>query len=269
MSDHTGDSDKPNMPRVLKEMGEKAIRRHERRSATPALKVELSGGKWWFGSPFSSDADDQWTALMFEAFATRSQATFRTFMIQLADLCSTEWNKESEAWHPNEDELMAAVQVVRSVRPRNEAQACLAAQMVAVHLMQMKLSAQALNGGYPDPRSCAIAGKLARTYAIQLETMAKLKGKGTRQRITVRKTSTHEHKHIHLHQGDIENGDQPHRPRGTRAAEINAIGEPEDGAALLGPHTPGNAVSVPGNQVEAPVSPPRRRLRVRSANGNR
>ena len=94
---------------------------------------------------------------------------------------------------------MAAVQVVRSVRPRNEAQACLAAQMVAVHLMQMKLSAQALNRGHPEPRSCAIAGKLARTYAIQLETMAKLKGKGTRQRITVRKTSTHEHKHIHLH----------------------------------------------------------------------
>lgn len=48
--------------------------------------------------------------------------------------------------------------------------------MVAVHLMQMKLSGQALNGGNPEPRSCAIAGKLARTYAMQLETMAKLKG---------------------------------------------------------------------------------------------
>ena len=267
MSDHTGDSDKPKMPRALKELGEKAIRRHERRSATPALKVELSGGQWWFGSPFSSDEDDQWTALMFDAFATRSQATFRTFMTQLAELCTSDWDKEADAWHPNEDELMAAVQVVRSVRPRNEAQACLAAQMVAVHLMQMKLSAQALNGSYPEPRSCAIAGKLARTYAMQLETMAKLKGKGTRQRITVRKTSAHEHKHIHLHQGDIENGDQPHGPRGTRAAEIKAIDGLESGAALLGSHTARNALSVPGNQIEAPVSSPRRLLGVRSTNG--
>jgi hypothetical protein len=269
MSEDAGDADKPNMPQVFKELGEKAIRRHERRSATPALKLELSGGKWWFGSPFNSDADDQWTALMFDAFATRSQATFRTFMIQLAELCSSDWDKEADAWHPNEDELMAAVQVVRSVRPRNEAQACLAAQMVAVHLMQMKLSAKALNGGYPEPRSCAIAGKLARTYAMQLETMAKLKGKGTRQRITVRKTSTHEHKHIHLHQGDIENGDQPHGPRGARAAEIKTIGEPENGAALLGSNTAGNALSVPGNQIEAPVSSPRLRLKVGSANGKR
>lgn len=262
MSDHAGDNDKPNMPPVLKELGEKAIRRHEQRSATPALKVELSDGKWWFGSPFSSDADDHWTALMFEAFATRSQATFRTFMIQLAELCSTEWSEESEAWHPNEDELMAAVQVVRSVRPRNEAQACLAAQMVAVHLMQMKLSAQALNGGYPEPRSCAIAGKLARTYAMQLETMARLKGKGTRQRITVRKTSTHEHKHIHLHQGDIENGDQPHRPREARAAEIRAIEAIESRETLLGSHEAGNRVSAPGRKVKGSMSPPRRGNRI-------
>jgi hypothetical protein len=53
-------------------------------------------------------------------FAMRSQATFRTFMIQLADLCSTKWNKEADAWHPNEDELMGAVQVVRSVRPTSQ-----------------------------------------------------------------------------------------------------------------------------------------------------
>ena len=41
-------------------------------------------------------------------------------MIQLADLCSTKWNKEADAWHPNEDELMGAVQVVRSVRPTSQ-----------------------------------------------------------------------------------------------------------------------------------------------------
>ena len=49
MSDHAGDSDKPNMPPVLKELGEKAIRRHEQRSGTPALKVESAEGNGGLG----------------------------------------------------------------------------------------------------------------------------------------------------------------------------------------------------------------------------
>ena len=39
----------------------------------------------------------------------------------------------------------------------------------------MKLSGQALSQSWPEPRTCAIAGKLARTYAMQIEAMAKLK----------------------------------------------------------------------------------------------
>ena len=252
------------MPRVLQELGERAIEKHERRPATPQIKITTEAGKWWFGSPYAVADEDHWVALLFEAFGTRSQGTFRTFMCQLSELCSNEWNEAESAWHPAEDELVAAVQIVRSTRPRNEAEACLAAQMVAVHTMQMKLSAQALKGGWPDPRTCAIAGKLARTYALQLETMAKLKGRGARQRITVRKTSTHEHKHIHLHQGDFENGNQPHGPSGSRATEVGATGGLESSAALPSPHPAGHPLHVPGIEGEEALSHSRRRNRVRS-----
>jgi hypothetical protein len=265
--DESSAREKPELTQVLKELGDQAIGRHMKRQATPALKITLEDGKWWFGSPYRDQDEDYWVALLFDAFGTRSQATFRTFMIQLSTLCSTVWDKQSEARHPDEDELIAAVQIVRSTKPRNEAEACLAAQMVAVHMMQMRVSATALRHDWTEPRSCAIAGKLARTYAMQLETMAKLKGRGTRQRITVRKYSRHEHKHVHLHQGGSENGNQPHGPRDTRQTEINASHKPEECASLPGPHTTQHAMSVPNHEGEDAMSPARRREQIRSPAG--
>ena len=230
-------SEKQELPDALKELGEKAIARHEQRPATPRLKMTTEDGKWWFDSPYREEDEDHWVALMFDAFGTRSQATFRCFMIQLSQLCSSDWDKQSEAWHPDEDELMAAVQIVRSTKPRNEAEACLAAQMVAIHVMQMKLSAQALKHGWMEPRTCAVAGKLARTYALLMETMAKLKRKGSKQHITVKKFAQHEHKHIHLHPGDLESSDRPYEPKTACENNQTAIGQPTECAPLLGPHT--------------------------------
>jgi hypothetical protein len=261
-----GKGTKSPMPKVLKDLGEKAIERHERRPATPEISIAKNEGGWTFESPYIESDEDQWVALLFESFATRSNATFQAFTNQLAKLCSTEWHGEDTGWLPNEDELRAAIQIVRSTRPRNEAEACLAAQMVSVHLMQMKLSAQALRSGYLEPRSCAIAGKLARTYATQLETMAKLKGKGSRQRITVRKYAQHEHKHIHLHQGEVENGNQPHGPRGSRTSEIKASLEPSRCASLPGNDSTSNSVPMPSDEREEAVQAARRGGRFRRAN---
>lgn len=258
MSDQASGDGKPKMPQVLKELGTKAIAKHERRSATPEIEIGSEGGQWTFKSPYSDDDLSEWEALLFEAFATRSNAAFYAFTNQLAQLCESDWQGEGTGWLPRAWDLRAAIQIVRSVRPRNEAEACLAAQIVAVHLMQMKLSAQALRYSSPDPRSCAIAGKLARTYAMQLETMAKLRGKGSRQRITVRKYSKHEHKHIHLHQGDGENGNQPHGPKGARATEIKAAREASTGAALPRPNPQEHSLYVPRDQGEEALPHPRR-----------
>lgn len=264
--DHPTSHNKRQMPRVLKELGEKAIKRHERRQATPPINVTTTEGTWSFGSPFREEDEDYWVALLFEAFGTRSQATFRTFTNQLAQLCSTDWNEDSKAWHPNEDELVASIQIVRSTRPRNEAEACLAAQMVAVHLMQIRLSAQALKHSWPEPRTCAIAGKLARTYAMQLETISKLKGKGSRQRITVRKYSQHEHKHIHLHQGGSENDTQPHGPSEAVGTQGAASRQLEQRASLRSSNAQENGLPMPSSERKEPMPSPRRRG-LRSSDG--
>jgi hypothetical protein len=257
MSGSEAGDEKAKMPEVLRTLGNKAIKRHLARQATPSLEITIRDGGWWFESPYHDEDEDHWVALLFDAFGTRSLATFRTFMCQLAELCSTDWNKAEDAWHPSEDELVAAVQIVRSTKPRNEAEACLAAQMVAVHAIQMKLSAQALKSGWSEPRTCAIAGKLARTYAAQLETMSRLKGRGSRQRITVRKYSQHEHKHIHLHQGDGENGNQPHEP--TRGStKIKAALEFERGSALPNPDASRDIVSVPRDERQKTLQTTRR-----------
>jgi hypothetical protein len=258
---------KPPMPKVLKELGVKAIERHERRQATPVIDVTTKDGAWSFGSPYRSEDEDEWVALLFDAFGTRSQATFRTFTNQLAELCSTQWNKEAEAWHPSEDELVAAIQIVRSVRPRSEAEACLAAQMVAVHVMHMKLAAHALNNRWPEPRSCAIAGKLARTYAMQLDTLAKLKGRGSRQRITVRKYSQHEHKQIHLYQGGSENGNQPQEPREPAPDEIETALEPPKCSSLPCPHE--GTETLPMSRQEGQEALPASRRRKRRGRSER
>lgn len=258
---------KQEMPTVLKELGEQATARHLQRSATPDLIVTKENGRWWFNSPFRKADEDHWVALLFDAFGTRSQGTFRTFMCQLAELCSTEWNEEARAWHPSEDELVAAVQIVRSTKPRNEAEACLAAQMVAVHVMQMKLSGRAVRGGQPDPRSCAVAGKLARTYAMQLETMSRLQGKAGRQKITVRKYEQHEHKHIHVRQGGSENGNQPHEARETSLRNCAPTLEPQVRPTLPRQNPKGNGVSVPCGEGANEMPSSRRGKRIRRAKG--
>jgi hypothetical protein len=263
--DDGGSGEKPAMPDILRDLGRRAVERLERRPATPKIEVRRNEGGWSFHSPYDETDQNEWEALLFDAFATRSIAAFHAFTTQLAELSPTVWNGEGQEWLPNEWDLVAAVQIVRSVRPRNEAEACLAAQMVAVHRMQMKLSAQALSHSWPEPRTCAIAGKLARTYAMQLETMTKLKGKGSRQRITVRKYSQHEHKHIHLHQGDTESGTQAHGPRRTRNAEIKEARETPRLPSLLSEDPSEDRLPKTGHPRKEKVSTSRRGQRIRSS----
>ena len=135
--------------------------------------------------------------------------------------------------------------------------------MVAVHLMQLKLAAQALKNSWAEPRTYAIAGKLARTYAVQLETMGRLKGKGSRQRITVRKFSQHEHKHIHLHPGSLETGNQAYGPTAQSADQANPLVEIAERTALPCSNSAEDALPVPGGKGQEKMQVARRRKRNR------
>ena len=118
------------LPPALKQMGEEAIGRHRARSATPEIAIEGDFDGWSFGSPYREEDEDHWTALMFDGFATRSQAVFRTFTTHLAKLCSTDY-RDGNGWRPNDDELRTAIQLVKSLEPTNEAQAASSLMFIA------------------------------------------------------------------------------------------------------------------------------------------
>jgi hypothetical protein len=151
-----------------------------------------------------------WALQLADAFGTRSVAVVSTFLAQLQSLLGQgKWDDGLGRWRYDEDEFSAILAMISSIRPRNEMEAALAAQMVAVHLMQIKLSAQALTLGM-DEKSVALAGKLARTFAMQAQSLQALRGKSktTRQNIKVSK-ELHQHVHYHTPGGGQQITGQP------------------------------------------------------------
>ena len=206
--------DKPPMPKILEPLAEKAKARHRKRHANPGVVLEvekLSADGYKLASPHSDT--DSWQAMICDALGTRSEAMALTFLYQLASLCQRTWHPDDEngggEWVPDECELNMILNFVAGVKPKNEMQAALAAQMVAVHLMTMKTAQAALNGYGTDLRFAPITGKLARTFVMQTDAMAKLQGKKTtRHRITV-KYERHDHRHVHFEEGVPRNERDP------------------------------------------------------------
>ncbi len=175
-----------------------------------------------------------------DALGTRSEATALTFLNHLVQLCELDWHPDDQngggEWVPDECQLNMILNLVSGIRPKNEMQAALAAQMVAVHLMMMEVSERCLRSyKCADPHLLSAASKLARTFAIQSETLAKLQGRKTsRQKITV-SYERHEHKHVHMHRGEKEIEGQPHAKDGDAPV-----------AALLSDVAPAPALPVAG-----------------------
>lgn len=228
------------MPENLAPFTQKARARLERLPASPGVMIEPSPDG---GSQITSPHDnaDAWEVQIASAFGTRSVSAIKTFVGQLKDLCGTHWT--GEHWKPSETELNAALAIVNDCQPRNSAQAALCAQMVAVHFMQMRMSSQALGSGIMDHRDAAIAAKLARTYAIQLDALERAQGRKqtARQTIRVRKEL---HQHVHYHRGGGESGAQPQGRIAAPAHQCAALPSEEPG---------GQVVSLPRRSGKAGV----------------
>jgi len=167
-----------------------------------------------------------WMLQLADAFGTRSQAVIATFMRQLEALCGPDhWDEDAKQWRLDENLFSAAIAIVNSVKPRNEMEAALAAQMVAIHLLTMKVSDRALRYDC-DTRTAATAAKLARAFTEQLEALKRLRQRGrtAKQSITVRKEL---HQHIHYHRGEGESDGQPHERGAAPADERPALPSPE------------------------------------------
>ena len=256
--------EKPPLPEAFRPFIDKARARHMKRPPNPGVMVEQANGDNWKFGPVYRDRE-AWEVQLFDAFGTRSGSACQAFLNQLAALCMGDPNYGPIGWAPNEAELNAALNMVSGIRPRNEAEAALAVQMVAVHMMTMKLSAQVIRNPYADPSTVAVMGRLARTYAMQCETLAKLRGRTGKQKITVkyeRHNHRHEHKHLHAETGGEgpNFGGRPHEPS-ERVGRVAVI-EHERGAALHVPDTARDALPMPGDDGAGAVSPTRRRARV-------
>jgi hypothetical protein len=222
--------DRPDPPASLKASEPAAKARANKRPLSPGVMLEpRPDGRdgWQITSPHNDL--NLWELQIADAFGTRSFSAMRIFMRDLKRLARLDWDESAQTWKANERELNAALAMVADIQPRNTSEAALAAQMVAVHWMQMRLSAEALNrGGMILDKEAALAGKLARTYTMQLEAMRALRGgkKPTRQTIIVKKESNH-HVHYHTHRGVGETSGQSHEPPAAIAGQCQALPSPD------------------------------------------
>lgn len=165
-----------------------------------------------------------WWLQLGDAFGTRSSGVISAFMEQLEALCEkTHWDEEAKQWRLDENQFSASLAIINSLKPRNELEAAHAAQMVAVHLMTMKVSARALKYDY-EPRMASTAGKLARTFTLQREAFERIRkpNRTAKQNIKVSKEL---HQHVHYHRdpdprgaGEATGNPMDRQPRSLKTA---------------------------------------------------
>jgi len=235
----------------LKQWADGAEKRVRARSIPPGIMLEPAGfDKEHWTAPHSDD--DLWSLQLAEAFGTRSQAVMSMFLHQLEALCRpSHWDDDARQWRLDEHEYSAMIALVDTVKPRNEIEAALAAQMVAVHLMTMKVAARALRYD-ADLQSAATAAKLARTFTLQMAELraGRTKRQTVRQSIKVRK-ELHQHVHYHDTRGAGESHGQPHGRAARAADKCAALPSPDEGR---------DALPLPGAEGEGALQAARRKI---------
>jgi hypothetical protein len=157
----------------------------KQRPPSPYLKVSKKGRV----AEISLDHPELRTGqlLLMHALGTTEPEFVNGLLNQLANVAS----KRGEM---DEDGLNFLLSVIKSVAPRDELEAMLAAQMAAVHSATMTF-ARRINQVETIPQQDSAEralNKLARTFATQIETLNRHRGKG-QQKVTV--------EHVHVHQG--------------------------------------------------------------------
>lgn len=189
---------RPRMPANMAPFADEAVRKHSRRPLPP--KVEMAGSEFApvLLSPYAEEDQEPWLALLLQSFGTRSASVATCFLAQLSFLCRRDWDGDANQWKPSQEEFDAALAIVNSIKPRNEAQAALAAQLVALHFAAMRLAQRVTGEGHIDDRTVAVLAKTVRAYGDGLTNMQRLQGKSRSTRQTI-KSETHRHVHQHVH----------------------------------------------------------------------
>lgn len=193
-----------------------------------------------------------------DAFGTRSYAVMSTFLRQLESLCDAKWwDEDARQWRLDEPTFNTILALVSSTKPRNEMEAAFAAQMAAIHMLSMKVTARAIKYEW-DTKTVHAAGKLARTFAMQMDAWRNMRGKTktAKQSIKVSR-ETHHHQHIHVHRGAEENDGQSHAPGDPVSRNPTPV-VVDDRAALPGEDASGRVVPLPSRARPRALSDARR-----------
>jgi hypothetical protein len=153
--------------KFLKQSAEKA----------PRLKISKKGNV----SKFGLDHPDTATAhvLLMEALGTIDPDFSNGLLKQLLDT-------SSEAGGVNEERVNFMLAVIKGIKPRDQVEAMLAAQMAAVHDATMKLFPQLAMAEFVPQRDSAerTLNKLMRTFVTQMEALKRYRT-GGEQKVTV------------------------------------------------------------------------------------
>jgi hypothetical protein len=195
-------------------------------SADAVERVSITSGPSGLVKGDLAPPDDdlpEWTARVLDAFGTMSP-NFAALM--LSELISLIGGDEQCEVHVN-----AALAVIEGLKPKNEAEALLAIQMVAAHLGAMRslsLSSQARQLVQFQVHG-ELANKFMRTYASHLETLSKLR-RGGEQTVKV--------EHVYVYQGGQAVVGDINISKGEGTREIDRQ-----------PHAPGSAALVSSEKV--------------------
>ncbi|WP_157085292.1 hypothetical protein [Methylobacterium sp. Leaf99] len=235
----------------LQRINEARARRQGRREPVSVSAARTPEGKLDFEPPHNDGQG--WLARLTDALGTGSDHFALAQLRLLVGMLPPTDNAPQTILNS----LLAAVE---GIRPLNEAEGMLAVQMASTHHVAMECLARTSRASnfLELEANGVLATKLLRTYALQLETLTKLR-RGGSQKVTV--------EHVHVYQGaqaivgnasapgggQYGNGGQAHELTGPTA---NAL---PDCRSLLRQDPAGNGVPVASSAGEEAVPNARRR----------
>jgi hypothetical protein len=154
-----------------------------RMEGVPRLKIAKSESG---GSSYITEHIDDLAgkALIMEEIATTDVDFFAGFVAQLA---------KAGGGEPDEQQLNFMLSVVKGIKPRDQVEAMLAAQMAATHSATMKFSYNLAEAECVEHRDSAERGfnKFTRTFVSQMEALKKYRA-GVEQTVTVQQVNVSE-----------------------------------------------------------------------------
>lgn len=222
MAAKTKKQSKPKTKPPLPPQEQEALQRYVEKEKAPHLKIELNEeGAMVVATSHDDDAIGH--VLLLEAVGGEDIQFLNGLIRQIIEAGISDRN-------PGADDVNFLLSVIKGLRPQNQQEAMLAAQMGAIHMASMTMARRLAHATLIDQQDSAARAltKLTRTYAAQMETLKRVRSKGE-QKVTV--------EHVHVHEGG--------------QAIVGTVATPGADAA-----TGGGGVRQSGGQPHATASPP-------------